>query len=272
MSACSVVEMLSASPLIKVIVPEVKLADGLIVISPAIKTPFASADTVVVSNTVLPEAIAVPSSITELATICKAPPLPPVSPISLPAASKTVVSPLVSISNVKAKIALLKLVFAPSLSVISVAAFVAVPIAPVIVSSPSVFALIIVPSSSAVKVIVPVNVWSEAASNSTVPAPVTITDSTALVAPSRSTLIAATSIFSIAVVAPTLFAKVVAISASILVSPFPSVPDPESTVPVTTTAVPEVFNSASPTLAAVKTIPSVAVIASARIAIESSSA
>jgi len=36
MSACSVVEMLAASPSIRVIVPEVKLADGLIVISPAI--------------------------------------------------------------------------------------------------------------------------------------------------------------------------------------------------------------------------------------------
>jgi hypothetical protein len=47
-------------------------------------------------------------------------------------------------------------VFEPSASVISVAATVAVPIAPVIVSSPSVFALMIVPSLSAAKVIVPV--------------------------------------------------------------------------------------------------------------------
>jgi hypothetical protein len=69
-----------------------------------------------------------------------------------------------------------------------------------------------------------------------------------------------------------LFAKTTPISASISVVPAPSVPEPESTVPVTVLAVVAKLSSESPSEAAVKVIPLVDVMFSTEIIIESSSA
>ena len=69
-----------------------------------------------------------------------------------------------------------------------------------------------------------------------------------------------------------MLAKTTPMLASINVVPAPSVPEPESTVPVTVLAVVSKLSSASPSEAAVKVIPSVAVRFSTRLTIESSAA
>jgi len=106
MSACSALLIALASPSMKVIVPDVKLADGLTVISPPITTPPAPATASSTLKTVDPLPIAVPSSILLPPAKSSAPALPPSVPIMLPAASSVMSSPLALplISKVSAKL------------------------------------------------------------------------------------------------------------------------------------------------------------------------